>query len=111
MALIRFTKLPKHQQYEYKPRYWDPRKEELKERLERAEKAKENDVEAVKSRLSSGGLRRGFSADGRSVRQQQVLRSNLILLGVIAIILFLSYLFLTAYLPRIANAVGGGSTF
>lgn len=110
MALLRFTRLPKHQKYEYKPRYWDPRKEQLEERLKRSEASQKDEVESVKARLSSHGFRRGFSVDGHD-RKQQAMRSNLVLLGVIAILILLSYLFLTAYLPRIVDAVGGGAEF
>ena len=102
MALLRFFRVPRHQQYEYKPRYWDPRKEELEERLKRVEKIQQRDAEAVKARLS-GGFRRGFEAGGRTSHRGQVLRSNLILLGIIVILLLLSYLLLTVYLPEVVN--------
>ena len=107
MAFLRFTKIPKHQQYEYKPRFWDPKEEELKERLERVENMKKGDPEAIKARLS-GGFRRGYE-QGRNVRfrKQQAMRSNLVLLGVIVVLLLLSYMFLTVYLPGIAALLGG----
>ena len=47
MAVFRFLKLPKHQKYDYIPRYWDPQKEELDERLKRIEDIKSGDAEAV----------------------------------------------------------------
>ncbi len=106
MAILRFFKLPKHQQYEYKPRYWDPRKEELEERLKQIDAMKAGDAEAMKARLSVN-FRKGYKNDPR-FRSRQVLRSNLILLGVIVILVFLSYLFITVYLPRIAEGVGSG---
>jgi hypothetical protein len=43
MALLRFFRVPKHQQYDYKPRFWDPKKEELQERLDRIEKIQGGD--------------------------------------------------------------------
>jgi hypothetical protein len=58
MALRRFIKLPKHQQYQYKPRYWDPEKDELKERLDRIEALKKGDTEGMKARIASG-MKRG----------------------------------------------------
>ena len=105
MALLRFFKVPKHQQYEYKPRYWDPRKEELEDRLKRIDKIKGRDAEAVKARLS-GGFRRGFEATGvKRSRRGQVMRSNLILVGIIVILLLLSYLLLTVYLPEVVDFI------
>ncbi len=103
MALIRFNKLPKHQRYEYRPRYWNPEKEELEDRIRAAEERKGGGKDAMKARISSG-LRRGYQKDKRA-QKQQVLRSNIILLAVIAFLAILSYLFLTIYLPKIVNAV------
>ncbi len=106
MAFLRFTKLPKHQQYEYKPRFWDPKQEELEERMQQVENMKGGDAEAIKARLS-GGFRRGYQQGGQSrFRKQQVMRSNMVLLGIIVMLVFLSYLFIRVYLPEIAASVG-----
>jgi len=109
MALLRFFRTPKHQQFEIKTRYWDPRKEELEERLKRAKERKENPVETTKARISSGFRSRGYHTNS-SFKRRQAMRSNFILLGVIIVLLTLSYLFLTIYLPRIVQLVeqGGG---
>ncbi|HQU58794.1 MAG: hypothetical protein KDD02_04760 [Phaeodactylibacter sp.] len=107
MALIKIFKVPKHQQYSYKPRYWDPQKEELHKRLKEVEERKGKSLDAVRARLESGGMRRGYTAD-TGQRQRQVLRSNLILVGIIVLLVLLSYLFLTIYLPEIAESVSGG---
>ncbi|MCB0571486.1 MAG: hypothetical protein KDC66_17065 [Phaeodactylibacter sp.] len=104
MALLRLFKLPKNQRYEYKPRYWDPNKEELQKRLKEVEERKGNSVDAVRARLSSSGFRHGFSADNR-LRQRQVLRSNLILVGIVVLLILLAYVFLAYYLPRIVESL------
>jgi hypothetical protein len=105
MAVFRFLKLPKHQKYEYIPRYWDPQKEELEDRLKRIEGIKSGDAEAVKARLS-GGFRRGYQQGGNArFRKQQAKRSNLILLVVIAALIFLTYMFISVYLPEIAASL------
>jgi hypothetical protein len=101
MALLRFFRVPKHQQYDYKPRFWDPKKEELQERLDRIEKIQGGDPDAIKARLS-GGFRRGFE-QSNTARRGQVLRSNLILLGIVALLIVFSYMILTVYLPEIVN--------
>ena len=110
MALLRFFKVPKHQQYEYKPRFWDPKKEEMEERLKQIDEMKGDGPEAIKARLSSG-LRRGYAKD-TSVRKQQVMRSNVILLVIIVALVVVSYLVLTVYLPRMVemmDASGGAA--
>ena len=105
MALLRFNKLPKHQKYEYKPRFWNPQKEEMEERFKQIDAVKKGDAEAMKARLSAN-FRKGYSNDTR-FRSRQVMRSNLILLGIIAILVVLSYLFISVYLPKIALSLGG----
>ena len=104
MRLLRIFRTPKHQRFEYKPRHWNPQKEELHKRLEQIEQMKQNDPEALKARIAQN-FRRG-SAGNSKARQQAVLRSNLLLVGIIAALAFLTYLFLIVYLPDIANALG-----
>jgi hypothetical protein len=101
MAFPRFFKIPKHQQYDYKPRYWDPRKEELEERLKRIQQIEEGNIEGVKNRIS-GGFKRRYQAENSS-RKSQVMRSNLYLLGVIVVLGYVTYLLLTVYLPDIVK--------
>ena len=108
MALLKFFRVPKHQKYDYKPRFWDPKEEELQKRLEQIELAKKGGVDAVKSRIS-GGFRKGYATNYKS-RRSQVFRSNMILLGIVAILLLMSYYFITKYLPEIAAALGNTSS-
>ncbi len=106
MAFFRFTKLPKHRQYEYTPRYWNPEKEELEERLKRIEERKQGDKDAMKSRISSG-FRRGYIG-GRSLRGKQARRSNAILLGIVVLLIFFTYFALTEYLPGLVESMESG---
>ena len=58
-----------------------------------------------KARLS-GGFRRGYQQGGNArFRKQQAKRSNLILLVVIGVLLFLTYMFISVYLPEIAASL------
>lgn len=108
MALLKFFKVPKHQQFEYKTRYWDPKKEELEERLRRVEERKNNSVEATKARISSSFRRKGHYGYANSdFRRRQARRSNLVLLGIVIVLIALSYMFLVVYLPRIVQMVEG----
>jgi hypothetical protein len=99
----RLTKLPKNRQYNYHPRYWNPKKEELEERLKNADLRKKGDKEAIKDRISSG-FRKGYMAD-TNYRKQRVLRSNLILIGIIVMLMLVAYYGLGVYLPRILEAL------
>jgi len=103
MALRRFIKLPKHQQYQYKPRFWDPEKEELKDRLRRIEDQKTGGSEGMKARISSG-MKKGYLADARE-RKKLALRSNMVLFAVIIFLLGLCYVFLMVYLPQIVDGI------
>lgn len=106
MAILKFFRVPKNQQFQYKTRYWDPQKEELEERLRRVEERKKNDVEGAKARISSSFRSKGYHVNS-SYRQRQTMRSNMVLFAVIIILVLLAYLLLTVYLPRIVQMVEG----
>lgn len=103
---FKFTmfKTPKHSQFDYRPRYWDPEKEEREERRRQLEMIKDSSVDGTKARITSG-FRRGYTSNS-SYRRRQVMRSNLVLIGIIFALLFFCYIFLTQYLPQIENFVG-----
>ncbi len=98
----RLTKLPKNRQYTYHPRYWNPKKEELEERLQKAELRKKGDAEAIKERISAG-LKR-YKTDA-GFRRKRVLRSNMTLIVIIVMLLLLAYYGLGVYLPKILEAL------
>ncbi len=106
MSLPRVFRTPKHQRFEYKPRHWNPQKEELEKRLEEIEKMKQNDPDALKARIAKN-FRRGSIGHG-DARRKATLRSNMLLLGIIVGLVLLSYVFLSVYLPQIVNALGTG---
>lgn len=92
-------RVPKHQQFDYKPMYYDPQKEELEERLKSLRELQKEDLEGTKARIASG-MRSSYQAD-QAYRQRQVLRSNLILAGVVIMLLILGYMLLNVYLPQL----------
>lgn len=102
---IRFFKLPKHSTYDYKPRYYDPQKEELEERLKRIEDLKGGDVDAAKARIA-GGFKRGFSKDHNRFRRKQVAQSNYILLATMITLGILTIYLLSRYMPEMASFFG-----
>ncbi|MEL7118857.1 MAG: hypothetical protein AAFO07_05435 [Bacteroidota bacterium] len=103
MALLKFFKVPKHQRFDYKPRYWDREKEEREERMSRLEKLKESGVDASKARIA-GSFRKSYKSDGRG-RKGQVMRSNLMLFGVILILLLITVMMMREYMPQIVDFI------
>ena len=101
MALMSFFKRPKHQRFEYNPRYYDPKKEDLEKRLRLARKAKDGDPDAIKERISTG-FRKKYRAQKGSYNSG-AFRTNMLLLGIITALVVLTYVLLTVYLPRIVQ--------
>jgi len=99
MGFLRLFKPPGHQQFSYKPRYWDPKKEESEARQKRVEQLQEGGVDAMKTRIS-GGFRKGAGgAAAGSYRNARVKRSNATLFIVIICLMVISYLALMVYFP------------
>ena len=79
--------------------YYDPQKEELEERLKSLRELQKEDIEGTKARIASG-MRSTYQAD-QAYRKRQVLRSNLILVGVVIMLIILGYMLLNVYLPQL----------
>lgn len=105
MAFFKLSKLPKPQGYEYRPRYWNPQKEALEERLKQIEESKEGDTEAVKMRIASNFRRGGYAQRGGMYKSRQNRQSNRTLLLVVAVLVLLSYWLLSVYLPELVKVL------
>lgn len=105
MALSRFFKTPGHQQFEYVPRHWDPKKEDLEERLERARSNNSKNPEQMKARIASG-MRRGGARGYKGTQTRSIFRSNLLLLGIVIVLVAVTYLLFIEYLPYVLNNLG-----
>lgn len=92
-------RVPKHQQFNYKPMHYNPQKEELQERLKSLEELKKEDTEGAKARISSG-IRGGYQKD-QEYHRQQIRRSNIKLVTIVVMLLVLAYLLLNVYLPEL----------
>ncbi len=106
MAIIGgFFRKVKHQRFNYKPRFWNPEKEDLENRVKAAKGTQDDhSPNAVKSRISNN-LRRGFKSKHRSSRTSSR-RSTFMLLFIIVALVVLSYYFLVVYLPVIERMIG-----
>ena len=89
MAGFSFGKRPNPRKFDYTPRFYDPQKEELKERLAQYKNA--GDEEGMKDRIRTG-IRHKYNGDN-SYRSSQVKKSNFRLLYIIFIIVYSSYMY------------------
>lgn len=100
MAIFSFFKRPKHQQFDYKPRFYDPDKEDLRSRLAQYRDDAEGTAH-IKNRISSG-LRRKARGTGSAHSYKT---SNRRLAAIFVILIWMTYYFLKKYLPIIVQAV------
>ena len=102
-----FSKLPRQKNFSYTPKYYDERKEELQEALDRAEARKKGGTDGMKARISQQLKKGSTRTIDRTYRRRRVRHSNYRLLMVIIFLLFLAYIILDVYLPDIFSALGG----
>jgi len=103
---LRIFSTPRHQRFEYKPRYWDPDKEERRKRLEHVELLKERgNVESMKARISSG-LKRGGRRDA-TYRAKMVKQANIRLFVVLVSVILISLVLIWIFLPGLISAIMG----
>ena len=85
--ISRMFNTPKHQRYNYKPRYYDAKKEELEHRINRSKSAKAGDKEAIQSRISANMRRYRNRKTASKLTAQSNARLGLIAL-ILGIMLF-----------------------
>jgi hypothetical protein len=86
-------KTPKHRQFTYKPRYYDPIKDELEERIKARELRNSGDRKAREVRIREGlrsGVGRG-EARRRGTRKSNMMIIIIALILTMMIALFLNY--------------------
>ena len=99
MGFLKLFKSPSHQKFSYKPRYWDPKKEEAEERRQRVEELAKGGVDSMKTRIS-GGFRRGQAGEAtHTYRRARVKQSNSTLIIVLVCLLALAYLGIVVFFP------------
>ncbi|MFZ6000167.1 MAG: hypothetical protein ACOYW3_06625 [Bacteroidota bacterium] len=93
-----FTKAPRHQRFNYTPRFYDPKKEEMKEREERIRKEleRERGIEPTTSEVGDYRSRITGSFQAARRRSKQTSEPNAVLLR-LGILLFLVF-FLMAFI-------------
>ena len=102
MGFFRMGSRFKHRSFDYVPRFYDPAKEELENRV-KGYNEKSDAAEIAKNRIRMG-FRKG-GADTRKYKHSVRKRSNIRLLGIIIFLVLASVLFLNKYLPEIVKYV------
>lgn len=100
MALFNFFNRTKHRRFEYIPRYYNPEKEDLEQRLSKYRKENRDEIDDVKMNIRAGLRNRAPGKSGFNLRY-----SMLVMLIVVVLLLITIYL-LSAYLPRFMEVFG-----
>jgi hypothetical protein len=100
MALFNFFNRTKHRRFEYIPRYYNPEKEELEQRLSKYRKENKSEIENVKMNIRAGLRNRAPGNTGFN------LRYSLLVMLIVVILLLITVYLLSAYLPRIIEVFG-----
>ncbi len=96
MLKIGFGSRMKPREFGFKPRYYDPIKEELDQRLSPyMEEDKKTDVDTIKDRIRRG-LKAKSRTDQTQFNSEQNKKSNLRLVFIFFFLLFLAYLLLSS---------------
>lgn len=90
-----------NQRYDYKPRYYDPDKEALQERLDLKRRAKAGDKEAIKTQMRNS-MRRQVD---KKTASKHANNSNIMIMAIFAILLVMSVFALNVYLPEFLEVV------
>lgn len=98
MAKFSIFKTPSHQRFEYRPRYWDPKKEDTEAFKARIREVQGQDVEGTKARITSG-LKTGYGGDPL-LRAELKRKSNIRIMGIIGILFLVSYFVITRYMDE-----------
>jgi hypothetical protein len=100
MALFSFFNRTKHRKFEYIPRFYNPEKEELEQRLSKYRKAKNSDIDDVKLNIRAGLRSRAPGNSGFN------LRYSMFIMLIVVILLLITIYLLSAYLPKFMEVFG-----
>lgn len=101
MALFQFGKKIKHRKFDYIPRFYDPVKEEMDGRL-KMYSAEAGDTNLMKARIK-GGFKRKYRSDNDYIQNSRK-RSNRILIVTIVLLLVITFIFISEYLPKLISS-------
>ncbi len=92
MGIPRFIKLPSYNRFNYSPRYWDPEKEEREERIRQIKQEMGIKIPTDPTRTT---IKRGsFRQASKKTKVKATRSSNIRLVVILGILLFVAYLIL-----------------
>jgi hypothetical protein len=100
MALFNFFNRTKHRKFEYIPRYYNPEKEELEQRLSKYRKENKNEIEDVKMNIRAGLRNRAPASGGFN------LRYSMFIMLIVVVLLLIAIFLLSSYLPKFIEVFG-----
>lgn len=100
MALINFFNRTKHRKFEYIPRFYNPEKEDLQNRLAKYKNLEKGSLENTKMNIQAGLRNRAPRSGGFN------LRYSLLVMLIIVILLLISIYLFSAFLPRFIEVFG-----
>lgn len=103
MAIFSFFNTQKPKQFNFKPRHYDERKEKIDEILARNKAENISNPDAMKSRIKAGFQSRG--AIDRRYESNARRKSNRTLLVTMVVLVLISFLLLSTFLPDILKLV------
>ena len=106
MSLFGFGKRPRHRNFDYTPRYYDPDKEDLERRMAPYQKDSnyKTDPEAIKTRIR-GSFKKPIGKSYESdMYKRSLRRSNRIVMVVTMALVLLTLYFSLEYLPSFLEA-------
>ena len=86
--------------FTYHPRFYDEKREEMLERRKAAEELQGDNPEALKARIRRNMRRQSTYLTDKKLRQQKVVKSNILLFFIIAALAVLAFVAIEVYLPR-----------
>ena len=90
---------PKHQKFIYHPRYYDPEKEELKERIRAAKGDQNSNLDQMKARIGQTYQKKHKSK--QQISRQTIRKSNIMVFVIFLVLLIFTYFLLVEFLPSI----------
>ena len=95
MRLPTIMKLPRHLTFEFRPRYWDQKKEEFEARVEKAKrevgKGSMVDENGKYIPLIKGQMRSGMSSAFQGKRRKETQKANMRFVIILVILGFIAY--------------------
>lgn len=104
---IRFNmfKTPNHRKYGYIPRYYNPDKEEMENKLKRARLLADDSIEGTKARISNQMKRGRKTKEFKAERKKAMFRSNMLLLFILGVLLIGGFIAMEVYLPELLETL------